>query len=120
MLKFRREARPSTAGIYGRRAAPADEQRRAAPGQDGGPGLQGQPRHRVGGGRVQGAGARAPIGLRSTFKDAKDSSKDSKKDDKGKDAKKDDKKDDKGKKDDKKVTGQKDAKAKVLTGAVEP
>merc|ERR1712025_1024371 len=43
--------------------------------------------------------------------DSKDSGKDSKKDDKGKDDKKND---------DKKVTGQKDAKAKVLTGAVEP
>jgi hypothetical protein len=56
-------------------------------------------------------------------KDSKDSSKDTKKDDKkGND--KDKKSDDKGKKDDKKkddkVNSQKDAKAKVLTGAVEP
>merc|ERR1711934_903505 len=65
-------------------------------------------------------------------KDSKDKKDSSKKDDKGskdskdsgKDAKKDDKKDDKGKKDDKKkddkVNSQTDAKAKVLTGAVEP
>ena len=64
-------------------------------------------------------------------KDSKDSSKDSGKDtkkgddkDAKKDTKKDDKKDDKGKKDDKKsdkkVNSEKDAKAKVLTGAVEP
>merc|ERR1719324_2201679 len=62
-------------------------------------------------------------------KDSKDKSKDSKDSSKDKDAKKGDdkdkKSDDKGKKDDKKkddkkVTGQKDAKAKVLTGAVEP
>merc|ERR1712167_211464 len=56
-------------------------------------------------------------------KDSKDSSKDAKKGD-DKDKKSDDKKDDKGKKDDKKkdtkVTGKADAKAKVLTGAVEP
>merc|ERR1712100_451083 len=53
-------------------------------------------------------------------KDSKDKSKDSsKKDDKGKDDKgKDAKKDDK--KSDKKVNSEKDAKAKVLTGAVEP
>merc|ERR1712100_422404 len=48
-------------------------------------------------------------------KDSKDSSK---KDDKGKDGSKDAKKDDK--KSDKKVNSEKDAKAKVLTGAVEP
>merc|ERR1719326_1964328 len=65
----------------------------------------------------------------SKAKDDKDKSKDSKdsskKDDKGsskdsgKDAKKDDKKKD-DKKSDKKVNSEKDAKAKVLTGAVEP
>ena len=53
----------------------------------------------------------------SKAKDSKDSSK---KDDKGssKDSSKDAKKDDK--KSDKKVNSEKDAKAKVLTGAVEP
>merc|ERR1719181_965658 len=60
---------------------------------------------------------------KAATKDAKDASKDSKKGE-SKDAKKDDKKDDKGKKDDKKsdkkVNSEKDAKAKVLTGAVEP
>merc|ERR1711898_84778 len=64
----------------------------------------------------------------SKAKDDKDKSKDAKDskkgDDKGKDGSKDAKKDDKGKKDDKKsdkkVNSEKDAKAKVLTGAVEP
>ena len=53
-------------------------------------------------------------------KDSKDSKDKSKKDDKGssKDSGKDAKKDDK--KSDKKVNSEKDAKAKVLTGAVEP
>merc|ERR1712196_455126 len=59
--------------------------------------------------------------VKQKSKDAKDSSKDSKKGE-SKDAKKGDKKDDKGKKDDKKsdkkVNSEKDAKAKVLTGAV--
>ena len=50
MLKFRREARPSTAGDIGPPGSPGNGG--AAPGQDGGPGLQGQPRHRVGGGRI--------------------------------------------------------------------
>merc|ERR1711939_787248 len=61
----------------------------------------------------------------SKAKDDKDKSKDSKDakdskkgDDKGKDGSKDAKKDDK--KSDKKVNSEKDAKAKVLTGAVEP